>query len=155
MRHTRLLLAFAVLGCVGVHAQVARNSPADRPQSLEERQMAAFEAAIAPYVAQAKASYPAAKVRFEQGLPKGQVFFVTTRLRDPQGRWEQVFLHVRAIRDHRVIGTIASEIQRVSGYKRGQEYSCDEDELLDWLISKPDGSEEGNVVGKFLDTYQP
>jgi hypothetical protein len=23
--------------------------------------------------------------------------------------------------------------------------------LIDWLITKPDGSEEGNVVGKFLD----
>jgi hypothetical protein len=30
-----------------------------------------------------------------------------------------------------------------------------EAELLDWLITKPDGSEEGNVVGKFLDTYRP
>ena len=155
MRHTALVVAFAVLDCVGTHAQVQRNAPADRPQSLEERQMAAFEAAIAPYVAQAKASYPAAKARFQQGLPKGQVFFVTTRVRDAQGRWEQVFLHVRAIEDHKVIGEIATDIQRVRGYERGQEYSCDEDELLDWLISKPDGSEEGNVVGKFLDTYQP
>ncbi len=39
--------------------------------------------------------------------------------------------------------------------RRQQEYSFNEDELLDWLISKPDGSEEGNVVGKFLDTYGP
>ena len=28
-------------------------------------------------------------------------------------------------------------------------------EVLDWTISKPDGTEEGNFVGKFLDTYRP
>jgi hypothetical protein len=26
--------------------------------------------------------------------------------------------------------------------------------LIDWLITKPDGSEGGNVVGKFLDTQK-
>jgi hypothetical protein len=37
----------------------------------------------------------------------------------------------------------------------GDRYATAETELLDWLITKPDGTEEGNVVGKFLDTYQP
>lgn len=27
-----------------------------------------------------------------------------------------------------------------------------EKDIIDWLISKPDRSEEGNFVGKFLDT---
>lgn len=26
--------------------------------------------------------------------------------------------------------------------------------LIDWTISKPDGTEEGNYIGKFLDDYQ-
>ena len=43
--------------------------------------------------------------------------------------------------------------QVVSGYAYKQPYSFPESELVDWLIAKPDGSEEGNVVGKFLDTY--
>ena len=30
-----------------------------------------------------------------------------------------------------------------------------ESDVLDWTISKPDGTEEGNFVGKFLDTYKP
>jgi hypothetical protein len=38
---------------------------------------------------------------------------------------------------------------RGSWSRRG--YSFQESELVDWLISRPDGSEEGNVVGKFLD----
>ncbi len=44
---------------------------------------------------------------------------------------------------------------RVTGYKEGDEFRISKTELLDWTISKPDGSEEGNVVGKFLETYQP
>ena len=155
MRHAVLLVALTVFGCIEADGQLALSAPADRPQSIEEQRMAAFEAAIAPYVARAKASYPAAKSRFQQGLPEGHAFFITTRLRDSQGRWEQVFIYVRAIQDRMVIGNIASDIQRVSGYEHGQEHSFDEAEMIDWLISRPDGSEEGNVVGKFLDTYQP
>jgi hypothetical protein len=42
----------------------------------------------------------------------------------------------------------------VSGFKLGQTYTFNESDLIDWFISKPDGSEEGNVVGKFLDTLK-
>lgn len=28
-----------------------------------------------------------------------------------------------------------------------------ETDMLDWPITRPDGTEEGNFVGKFLDTY--
>jgi hypothetical protein len=30
-----------------------------------------------------------------------------------------------------------------------------EKDVYDWTISRPDGSEDGNYVGKFLDTYHP
>ena len=36
----------------------------------------------------------------------------------------------------------------------GDPYTFPEGELVDWLITHPDGSEEGNVVGKFLDEWQ-
>lgn len=42
----------------------------------------------------------------------------------------------------------------VTGYKRGDPHDLPEAEIVDWLISRPDGSEEGNVVGKFLDEWQ-
>ena len=41
------------------------------------------------------------------------------------------------------------------GYGMGQFYSLPESQLIDWMIAKPDGTEEGNEVGKFLDTYHP
>jgi hypothetical protein len=43
----------------------------------------------------------------------------------------------------------------VRGYRLRDQHAVAEAELLDWLITKPDGSEEGNVVGKFVDTYRP
>jgi hypothetical protein len=42
----------------------------------------------------------------------------------------------------------------VDGYKRGDAYQFPESALTNWAIRKPDGSEEGNVVGKFLDECQ-
>ena len=46
-------------------------------------------------------------------------------------------------------GTIA-----IKRFKNGDPYSCPESELMDWVITHPDGTEEGNVVGKFLDEWQ-
>ena len=55
----------------------------------------------------------------------------------------------------RVVGRLWSDVRTVSGYRRGQRYEMDERDLVDWMVANPDGSEEGNVVGKFLDTYTP
>jgi hypothetical protein len=68
---------------------------------------------------------------------------------------EQVFIRVAHIDGDRITGNIASQIQLVVGFRPGQTHSFVDADLVDWLITKPDGSEEGNVVGKFLDTYRP
>ena len=59
--------------------------------------MERLERAMQPYIDRARASYPAARGRFLAGLPRGYDFFVTVRLRDAQGRWEQVFVSVDRI----------------------------------------------------------
>ena len=100
-----------------------------------------------PRVAQARATYPGAKARFLAGLPKGQIFFVTARLRDADGHVEQVFVRVAQIQNGLIQGRIASKVDLVKGYRSGDLYSFPETQLLDWLIAHPDGSEEGNVVG--------
>ena len=33
-------------------------------------------------------------------------------------------------------------------------FICNETDILDWSISKPDGSQEGTVVGKYLEVVQ-
>ncbi len=142
-------------GSVLAEAGFPPDAPADKPQPVTQAGLQAYEAAIAPYVAVARETWPAARRRFLGGLPRGHVLFVTTRLYDAQGRWESAFIRVRSIRKGMIGGQIATQLQLVKTYKPGDAYSFREEGLLDWMISKPDGTEEGNVVGKFLDTYQP
>jgi hypothetical protein len=130
--------------------QETPNRPHDSPHAISDS--AAYDEAIAPYVAQARKTYGDAKRRFLKGLPPGYVFFVTTRLRDSRDHSEQAFIRVRTIEGELITGVISSQLSAVDGLQTGQVYSFKERELIDWLIARPDGSEEGNVVGKFLDT---
>jgi len=107
---------------------------------------------VAPYAQRAKTTYPAAKRRYLAGLPPQQTFFVTTLLRDQHGRFEYVFVVVQRIADQSVTGQIATQVTLLRGYHDGDTITFPEAEVVDWMISKPDGSEEGNLVGKFLDT---
>ncbi len=134
---------------------VAPNAPKDKPVRATGDQVQQFEEAIRPHVEMARKTYPQAKERFLKGLPPKHAFFITTKLRDAAGRFEQVFVAVREIKGDQISGRIWSDINLVSGYKLGDPYTFPESELIDWTISKPDGTEEGNFVGKFLETYQP
>ena len=110
---------------------------------------------LEPYVQQARDSYPAAKQRFLGGLPPRETFFVTVRLSDSLEHHEQVFVAVDSIVGDRIAGRLWSQIDLVRGFRLRQPYVTTEREIVDWLIAKPDGTEEGNIVGKFLDTYRP
>jgi hypothetical protein len=133
---------------------VSPNAPKDEPVDVKAGEVQQFEEAIKPYVEMGRKTYPQAKERFLKGLPPKHTFFITTRLHDAARRFEQVFIAVKEIKDGKITGLIWSDIQLVSGYKKGDSYTFPESELIDWTISKPDGTEEGNFVGKFLDTYQ-
>ena len=155
-----LSLTLSLLAPIAAGAQrpveVAPNAPADVPVGVAaECQRDAMNLAMAPYVARARATYPAARARFLAGLPRGHTFFVTTRLSDAAGHSEQVFIAVDSIADGRIAGRIWNHVMLVAGYRIGQRYALAEPDLVDWLIARPDGSEEGNVVGNFMDTYRP
>lgn len=134
---------------------LSEDAPQDRPISVStEDQMEAFYRLQEPYNKLAMESYPQAKQRFLTGLHEGENFFLTTRLKDDAGRIEQVFVLIKSIEGTRISGIIYNDIYVVSGYKNGQAYEFSESEIYDWLITKPDGTEEGNFVGKFLDSLQ-
>jgi hypothetical protein len=135
---------------------LAPDAPQDRPHriggSRPGEALAKWRALIAPYAQRAKTTYPRARSRYLAGLPRQQTFFVTTLLRDQHGHFEYVFVVVQRIADENVTGQIATEVTLVRGYRNGDTVTFPEAEVVDWMISKPDGSEEGNLVGKFLDT---
>jgi hypothetical protein len=113
-----------------------------------------YQAAIAPNIEKGRKSYPDAKKRYLEGLPAGHNFFAVTNLRDRSGTTEQVFVAVASIKDDHIMGRIASDIIAVKGFKNADPCTFAESELVDWVITHPDGSEEGNAVGKFLDEWQ-
>lgn len=130
------------------------NASKDKPVAASSQsEVDALEKAIAPYIEQAKRSFPGAKKRFLAGLPAGHKFAIATKLHSP-GKVETVFVMVQRIEGNKITGRIDSDVRAVTGYKTGDSYTLPESDLIDWVIVRPDGSEEGNAVGKFLDTWQ-
>jgi len=129
--------------------------PQDKPHAMSADKAKAFDEAIKPFVKQAQDSLPAAKERYLKGLPKGEMFFITTRLKDPDGKFEQVFVLLKSWKEDTASGTVASDLEILKTYKEGELIEVLDKNILDWTIAKKDGTEEGNFVGKFLDTYKP
>jgi hypothetical protein len=154
MKQTFLILLFTTFN-VFAQPLLAPNAPKDNPGLISEGETSVFDRAIAPYVAKARSTYPDVKKRYLAGLPPQHTFFITTRLHDKANHWEQVFIAVESIKDGQVTGRISNQLTRVTGFQQGEPYTFPETDMLDWIVSNPDGSEEGNVVGKFLDTYHP
>jgi hypothetical protein len=166
---SRFRLAATALGLTALLArpaaaqrpvELAPNAPQDRAVTATRRcQVAAVKRAIAPIVATARASFPAAAQRFRAGLPERHTFFATTVLRDSDAREEQVFIAVDSIVGQgdstRIAGRIWSQIGVVRGYQFRQPHTFPVADLMDWMIARPDGTEEGNEVGKFLERYTP
>lgn len=64
---------------------------------------------------------------------------------------EQIFVKAQKINNNKIEGTIASKLNRFPNRKMGDPISVKNTEVLDWTITKPNGKEEGNLVGKFMD----
>lgn len=111
-----------------------------------------LDVAIAPYVADALKSYPQVRARFLAGLPEGQQLLVVFRLPRKSGGYEQVFLRCHHIDNGSIKGLLASEVN-VDGFEMGSPLSIQEDDILDWVIVHADGREEGNQVGRFLESW--
>jgi hypothetical protein len=107
-----------------------------------------------PLTIRAQASLPDAIRRFAAGLAPNHYFSVTIRLYDRTGREENVFVGVQGLRGDTLVGHLNSEIRVVTGFQRGMRVLVLPDAVLDWTILRPDGSEEGNLIGKWIDSLQ-
>jgi hypothetical protein len=158
MRFTAIIAAIAgALSC----AAAPTNAPVDKPQLMRGyKQYEAMEKAIAPYVAKARATYPAAKKRFLAGLPRNYLFTVWLPLDEKdkktgEFRREHVFVVVDRISGGKVYGRINNKLLALRTYHYGDRVQFAEARILNWAIVRPDGSEEGNYVGNFLDHWKP
>jgi Uncharacterized protein conserved in bacteria (DUF2314) len=149
MKHALLILALVP------SMALAQRAPDKPVKTVGSKSHDVLMKAEAPYVAKARATYPTAKKRYLTGLPRDYRFEVRKRLADPNGAaYEEVFIEVDAIKGGKVYGRIGSELGAVRSYRQWQRISFPESEVLDWTIVHPDGREEGNYVGKFIDTYK-
>lgn len=156
------ILTLAFLICSGAlfaqtenDAPLSEHAPTDKPHNIVGTEgLEEYDKLIEPYVQKARKALPKAKKKYIKGLKKGEAFFLTTRIYDTEGRFEQIFVRVTEWKKDQVKGTIANELNAVQGYRYGQEIEFPEMAVLDWLITKPNGEEEGNFVGKYLDTLR-
>ena len=173
-----LMLAIALmLLSVGLQAQEPKSAPAETPKTPTEKSPVAkpegepkegvappdrvFGATsdglkrlgclIAPYVKQARESLPGVKKRYAAGLPKAYRLSVVTLFHD-SGKYEQAFVRVETWKEKKISGVIANDMELVKNHKRGDQIDLSEDDVLDWVIVSPEGKEEGNFVGKYMDS---
>lgn len=128
--------------------------PTDDPVVMTEKGHDAFSEQIEKLIIKAKKTYPSAKKRFLKGLPDGYNFYVTTAITDNEGHVEQVFVHIIKIEEKMIYGKIANNIEIIKGFHLGQDVSVSEEEIVDWTITSSDGKEEGNLIGKYIDSLQ-
>jgi hypothetical protein len=156
---TPIALAVTTLSLCTAVAQDA--APPDKPQSIRgDKAFAAYERAIAPYVAKAHASYPAAKKRFLRGLPPGYSFTVYVRVyqspdKSHKEAAEDLYVIVDAIKSGKVNGRINNKPLSLTKYRLGDRVTFAESRIMNWVVVRPDGSEEANELGNFIDHWKP
>jgi uncharacterized protein YegJ (DUF2314 family) len=128
------------------HRLNARQAPPQIPAPVETT---GSHREMAPYIAKARATYPAARHRFITGLPAGYRFYVQLPLHGANDTTERCFVFVESIKNGKITGTI-DRVGVLRNYKTGQRITFPESEIDNWLIAKPDGTEDGNFVGKSL-----
>ena len=158
MRRIIILSGIIIAVCT---LSVQAEAPRDKILGLRGKgQLVAMQKAIVPYVAKARATYPAARKRFVAGsIPKNffsvWMLFIEVHPQTKTYDGEYLFVVVDSIRNGIITGRINNKDISLKNYHFGQRVQVDESRVENWSIYHPDGSEEGNYVGKFLDHWTP
>ena len=150
-----VLIALASIALSPLRGQTSL--PADKPHSVTQTsERDQLLKALEPCVKKARETYPTARKRFLSGLEGKAFLSITVRLVDAEGRIEQAFVTVDSIDGSTITGKIASEITTAKGkWKLGDRFTAQEEDIVDWTISHPEsGTEEGNLLGKYIEFLQ-
>ncbi|GGF01081.1 hypothetical protein [Hymenobacter cavernae] len=113
-----------------------------------------LDAVIAAPILRAHRSLPHTKQRYLLGLESDEKLLLTARIFDKSGVFEQVFAEVQDWSRDSITAVIVSDLDTVREYQEGQVITFSEKHVLDWIITRSDGSEEGNFVGKYIASLQ-
>jgi hypothetical protein len=130
---------------------LAQNAPEDCNAEMTAESLNDVVEKLSPAALQ---TWPAAKKRFLDGLPERHSLFVTLLVSEPDTGSEYLFIAVDKIVDDKIRGRVWNEVHVVKSLYYRASIEIPEGAISDWLISKPDGSEDGNIVGKYIDTLE-
>jgi hypothetical protein len=128
--------------------RLASNAPVDR---VVEGQDPRKDSKLQALIDTARAELPTVRERYMKGLPPDAHLFVTTTLHSGS-QDEQLFVAVRDWSDPNTVEGLIATPPLTPGFHNGDVIKVKQADIVDWTISRADGSEEGNIVGKYLDT---
>jgi len=102
-------------------------------------------------IEKARQTIPAIKQCFLSGLPAGHKLFVTIEISDGPGRHENAYVAVNSWHGTEIIGDLATKLCSIKAHAFGERLKFSQDRVIDWTITTPDGTEEGNHLGKLFD----
>jgi hypothetical protein len=144
-----IALAFHVAAVYSAEPYIAENAPADCDGTFSAIDLEAIVKEMAP---KALEGWPSAKARYLAGLPERHSLFVTILLTGDSGQLEYLFVAVDGLENDEIRGRVWNEVRQIKDLYHGASIALPEDSISDWLITKPDGTEEGNLIGKYMDT---
>ena len=144
------VLAVVLLSCVAAFPQASGNKIDAVNISPAEEQK--FEAMIAPCIAMTKKALPDVKKNYVGRQLQGDALYVTVRLYDPNGKKEALHLQVATWEGAAIRGKINETPRALKTYHRGQTIEVKETDVLDWTFLKPDGTEDGNLIGRQIES---
>ena len=110
------------------------------------------ESALADPVREALRTLPQAKKRFLAGLANGDQFLLSVRVVDTDTSFRQATARVLGWHDSTVQALLLPSAANSVGPTEPTPVSFPETAVLDWMLLRASGREEGNYVGRYTDT---
>jgi uncharacterized protein YegJ (DUF2314 family) len=103
----------------------------------------------------ARAQLPALAKRFREGLTPGEYLMLKAPFKTSGGGTEWMWVEVRSWpTSGSISGLLRNDPQDVPGLRAGQGVEIKEAQVFDYLLTKPDGSQEGNSTGAVIQAMQ-
>ncbi|MBF9239208.1 hypothetical protein I2I05_17525 [Hymenobacter sp. BT683] len=110
------------------------------------------ETAFADPLREAQRTLPQAKKRFQAGLPQGDQFLISVRVVASDTSFRQASARVLGWRGNTVQALLLPEEANSASPMEPLPVSFPETAVVDWTLLRAGGREEGNYVGRYLDT---
>ena len=114
--------------------------------------LARDESALADPVREALRTLPQAKKRFLAGLANGDQFLLSVRVVDTDTSFRQAMARVLGWHGSTVQALLLPSAANSVGPTEPTLVSFPETAVLDWMLLRASGREEGNYVGRYTDT---